>query len=53
MIAFVTIFLLITFIFVIFFWIICSVDNEEDTAKKYKHNKYAQADKKLKKYNQF
>lgn len=47
-------FIIIIFAMILFcsaaFWILSAEDDEESLFKKYKHNKYLQANKKLKKY---
>lgn len=50
-------FIIIIFVMILFcgiaFWALSVEDDEEALLKKYKHNKYLQAHKKLKKHNQF
>ncbi len=51
MVLFIIIFLVL--ILGTFIAMLCLTDNDEALHKDYKHNKYLQAHKKLKKYNQF
>lgn len=51
MVLFIIIFLVL--FFGVFIAMLCLTEDDEKAVKEYKHNKYLQANKKLKKYNQF
>jgi len=53
MVLFIIIIFAMMFFCGVAFWVLSAEDDEEALLKKYKHNKYLQANKKLKKYTKF